>query len=708
MNEKHIKLIADALNILEVRVKSTIQLLSEGATIPFISRYRKELTGSLDEVQIAAINSMMLRFIELEKRRESILKSVEEQGKLTDELKMKILSVYSMNELEDLYLPYKSKRKTRASAAREKGLEPLAKMIFDQTNFDVDLKAESFINDAVKDSDDAIKGALDIIAEWISEDITSRNALRKLFLNEAVIYSAMVKGKDEEGIKYRDYFDFSEYIKKCPSHRYLAIRRGEEEGFLRVSVAPDADKALDILMRIFVKSRNKSSELVADAVEDAYKRLLGPSIENEIRADARERSDLEAIKVFSENLRQLLLSPPLGQKRVMGIDPGFRTGCKVVCLDAQGNFLQNDTIYPHPPQKDAMSAEIIVSNMVADFKIESIAIGNGTAGRETEEFVKKIKFPHEVKIFMVSESGASIYSASDVAREEFPNEDLTVRGAISIGRRLMDPLAELVKIDPKSIGVGQYQHDVDQNHLKESLDQVVESCVNKVGVNVNTASKHLLLYVSGLGPQLAANIVSYRKENGQFTSRKQLMKVPRMGEKVFEQAAGFLRIPGAKNPLDNSAVHPESYSVVERMAQDLNAGIDDLLKNKELRTKININQYVNQQIGLPTLKDILHELEKPGRDPREQLKSFEFSNDIHSIDDVKVGMLVPGIVTNITRFGAFVDIGVKQDGLVHVSQLTNKFVSDPAEVVKLQQQVMVKVIEVDVPRKRINLSMKNV
>lgn len=704
--EKFIELISASLNLKSWQVKNTIQLLDQDATVPFISRYRKEATGMLDEVQVLAIKDQYEKLQEVVKRRESIIGSITEQGKMTDELKAKLENTWTLTELEDLYLPYKQKRKTKASIAREKGLEPLADTIFKQQVRDIHALAEKYLNDKVENSEDALQGASDIIAEWVNEDLKARDNIRKLFSREATISSKMVKGKEEEGIKYKDYFDFSEPLKRCPSHRLLAIRRGEEEGFLKVTIEPDQDKALEILEKQFIKANNASAELVYEAITDSYKRLLGPSIETEFKGISKEKADEEAIKVFADNLRQLLLASPLGKKNVLAVDPGFRTGCKVVCLDAQGNLLHNETIYPHPPQSEIAQASKKITNLVSIYKIDAIAIGNGTASRETEYFISKVRFEREVQVYMVSEAGASIYSASSIAREEFPQYDVTVRGAVSIGRRLMDPLAELVKIDPKSIGVGQYQHDVDQGQLKKSLDQVVESCVNLVGVNINTASKHLLTYVSGLGPTLAQNIVDYRSKNGAFHARKDLLKVPRLGEKAFEQCAGFLRIPDAKNPLDNSAVHPESYPVVERMAEDMSATVSDLLQKEELRKQIDLKKYVSEKVGLPTLNDIMQELAKPGRDPRSVIKVFEFSDQVHSIADVKPGMILPGIVTNITNFGAFVDVGVKQDGLVHISHLADKFISNPADVVKLHQHVTVKVLEVDAARKRIQFTMK--
>jgi len=708
MNEAHVKIIANHLQLSENQVFNTIELLENGATIPFISRYRKELTGSLNEVTLAAIQSHWEKLIEIDKRKETILRTISEQGKLTDELKHKIENTYDANELEDLYLPYKPKRKTRASVARQKGLEPLANYIFQQKNDNVEEKAAAFLNDDVKSIEEAIEGATDIIAEWISENQQVRHVIRRLFSHVAIIASKVIKGKEPDAIKYGDYFDFHEPLRRCPSHRYLAMNRGEEEGYLRVSIEVNEDKAIDSIKRLIVKSNNACSKIVEKALVDAYKRLIAPSMENEFKALSKEKADDEAIKVFAENLQQLLLAPPLGQKRVLAIDPGFRTGCKVVCLDAEGNLLHNETIYPHPPQNEKGPAAAKINALVKTYKIEAIAIGNGTASRETEQFVKTVRFDTDVKVFIVNESGASVYSASAVAREEFPDYDVTVRGAVSIGRRLMDPLAELVKIDPKSIGVGQYQHDVDQKKLKKSLEQVVEFCVNKVGVNVNTASKELLTYVSGVGPTIALNIVNYRRENGPFKNRQELLKVPRLGDKVFEQCAGFLRIRGGDNPLDNSAVHPESYPVVEQMAADLNTTVETLLKDENLRNKIEVTRYVTDKVGLPTLNDILQELARPGLDPRTVIKVFEFDPNVHSIDDLKVGMILPGIVTNITRFGCFVDIGIHQDGLVHISQLADRFVADPLEIVKIHQHVRVKVIEIDRVRNRIQLSMKGI
>jgi len=704
----YINSIAKSLGIQASQVQNTVELLDEGATLPFIARYRKERTGSLDEVQIGNIKDELARLKELDKRRESIVEAIGKQDKMTDELLAKLKACTQLNQLEDIYLPYKLKRKTRAVKAREKGLEPLAKILMSQNENDPESRASQFLNDEVADEDEALQGARDIIAEWINENEIARSSVRNIFQRQATIRCKLIKGKEEEGAKFKDYFDSEEPLRRSASHRVLAMRRGEAEGILRVAIAPDEDEVLEKLSRIFVKGQTSSSKQVEIAEKDAYKRLLNPSIETEFAKSSKEAADIEAIRVFAENLRQLLLSSPLGQKRVLAIDPGFRTGCKVVCLDAQGTLLHNETIYPHAPQNQGKMAAKKLTNMVETYNIQAIAVGNGTAGRETERFVTNLHYDRKVQVFVVSEAGASIYSASKVAREEFPEYDVTVRGAVSIGRRLMDPLAELVKIEPKSIGVGQYQHDVDQNLLQQSLDQVVESCVNKVGVNLNTASKHLLTYVSGLGPQLAQNIVDYRTEEGAFTTRKQLMKVKRMGAKAFEQCAGFLRIQNAKNPLDNSAVHPEAYGIVKAMAKDQKCSVEDLINDKEIRSRINLNEYVTPEIGIPTLKDILEELEKPGRDPRQIIKVFQFKEGIYKIDQLEEGMEMPGIVTNITNFGAFVDVGVKQDGLVHISQLANRFVSNPADVVQLHQHVNVKVTEVDVVRKRIQLSMKDV
>lgn len=695
--------IAPIVGISEHQTHNTITLFDEGATVPFIARYRKEMTGQLDEVQILAIKEQYQKFQEVEKRREAILKSIEEQGKLTPELRKKLESTYVLQTLEDIYLPYKPKRKTRATMAIEKGLEPLAQVIFSGKESNPERKAEQFLNDQVATIEEALQGARDIMAEWVSENGDARNKTRYAFERTALISSKVKKNKQEEGTKYRDYFDFSEPLNKIPSHRLLAVRRGEEEGFLSIDISPDEDMAIESLDRLFVRGLPACKEQLEQTVSDAYKRLLKPSIENEFSNISKEKADRYAIQVFTENLRQLLLASPLGQKRVLAIDPGFRTGCKVVCLDSQGNLLADTVIYPFDKR---LEAETTINNYVKKHQIDAIAIGNGTAGRETEDFIKSNSLLESVSIFMVSEQGASIYSASDVAREEFPDKDVTVRGAISIGRRLMDPLAELVKIDPKSIGVGQYQHDINQTMLKTALDTVVESCVNSVGVNINTASKHLLQYVSGLGPSLAKNIVEYRAQNGDFKSRQQLMKVPRLGGKAFEQAAGFLRIENASNPLDNSAVHPESYPVVEKMAKDLNTNVAELMKKPELRRQITPQKYVSETTGLLTLQDILKELEKPSRDPRAPITAFEFDSRVRKPEDLHEGMVLPGIVTNITAFGAFVDIGVKQDGLVHVSQMANRFIKDPNEVVKLQQHVTVKVVEVDLARRRIALTMK--
>ncbi len=707
--EEFSQMIAAELKLPAHRIANTLKLLQGGATIPFISRYRKEATGGLDEVQIGDIQTRYEKLCELSKRKETVLSTIEEQGKLTLELKARISACWNATELEDIYLPFKPKRKTRAEAARAKGLEPLALLLMMQKENNLAAKVRNFVKGEVKDEEDALKGARDILAEQISEDERSRNLMRNQFQRQALIQSKVVKGKETEeaSAKYRDYFDFCEPLKKCSSHRLLALRRGESEGVLKVTIFPeDEDMCNERLQRLFVRANNECAHQVEEALTDAYKRLLKPAIETEFAALSKEKADEEAIRVFAENLRQLLLAPPLGQKRVMGIDPGFRTGCKVVCLDAQGTLLHNEAIYPHPPKSEYAQAARKIVKLVEQYKIEAIAIGNGTASRETEQFVTSQRYDREVQVFVVSEDGASIYSASKTAREEFPDYDVTVRGAVSIGRRLMDPLAELVKIDAKSIGVGQYQHDVDQTKLKASLDQTVESCVNLVGVNVNTASKHLLTYVSGLGPTLAQNIVDYRTENGPFESRRQLLKVPRMGAKAYEQCAGFLRIPQAKNPLDNSAVHPESYPIVEQMAKDLNCTVADLIKDKELRSKIDLKKYVTDTVGLPTLTDILQELDKPGRDPRQKIQVFEFDKNVRTLDDLQEGMELPGIVTNITNFGCFVDIGIKENGLVHVSQLADRFVSNPADVVRIHQHVRVKVMSIDHERKRIQLTMK--
>lgn len=703
-------MISTALQISEKQVANTLNLLLDGATIPFISRYRKEATGGLDEVQIEQIKQMHERLAETGKRKETILATIEEQGKLTDELRHRIEQSWDATELEDIYLPYKPKRKTRAEVARQRGLEPLANLLMLQREMRLDLRLNTFVKGEVKNEEEALKGARDIIAEHVNEDERARNQVRNMFSRTATISSRVVKGKEEEGQKFRDYFDFSEPLKRCTSHRLLALRRGEAEGFLKVSITPDDEECQQRLERLFVKgnpSNNPCSKQVSEAVTDSYKRLLKPSIETEFAAQSKEKADVEAIRIFAENLKQLLLSSPLGQKRVLGIDPGFRTGCKLVCLDAQGALLHHSIMSPHPPKNQYRESVATMKYLIEHHAVEAIAIGNGTAGRETEEFVRKLPFVEGIEVYSVSEDGASVYSASKIAREEFPDYDVTVRGAVSIGRRLMDPLAELVKIDPKSIGVGQYQHDVDQTMLKRSLDQVVENCVNSVGVNVNTASKHLLTYVSGLGPTLAQNIVSYRTENGPFRSRRELMKVARMGAKAFEQCAGFLRIPQGTNPLDNSAVHPESYYIVEQMAKDLHCTVEELIKDKNLREKVILDRYVNDTIGLPTLRDIMQELDKPGLDPRKPLKAFRFA-DVHTLEDLHEGMTLPGIVTNITNFGCFVDVGVHQDGLVHVSQLADKFVSDPTTIVSLRQQVLVKVLEVDLKRNRLSLTMRGV
>ena len=713
---EHIKiftqLIASELHLSEHAVENTLKLLDEGCTIPFISRYRKERTGGLDEVQITAISDRKERLEEIAKRKDTIVKTITEQQKMTPELQKRIDDSWEMTTLEDIYLPYKPKRRTRAQVAREQGLEPLATMLMMQREANPQKAAQRFVRDGLAVAD-CLKGAQDIIAEQVSEDERSRNQVRAAFRREAFIESKVVKAKKDtdEAQKYSDYFDWEEPLKRCSSHRLLAMLRGQSEGILRVSLTIDDDEAVQRLQRNYVRGNGPCQRLVGEAVEDGYKRLLQPSIETEFTNLSKERADEEAIRVFAENLRQLLLGAPLGQKRVMGIDPGFRTGCKVVCLDAQGNLLHHEAIFPHPPVNHRAQATIHVQQMLSDYHIEAIAIGNGTASRETKEFVddalKVMKQTESAPaVFVVSEDGASVYSASKVARDEFPDEDVTVRGAVSIGRRLMDPLAELVKIDPKSIGVGQYQHDVDQTMLKHSLDQTVESCVNLVGVNLNTASQHLLTYVSGLGPVLAQNIVDYRKANGAFTSRAQLKKVPRLGPAAYQQCAGFLRIPNAKNPLDNSAVHPESYGVVKQMAKDCHCTVSDLISQPDKRAQIDIHRYVTSEIGLPTLTDIMRELEKPGRDPREQIEEFEFDASVQTIDDLHEGMELPGIVTNITNFGAFVDIGVHQDGLVHVSQLADRYVTDPTQVVRLHQHVRVRVIGIDLRRQRISLSMK--
>lgn len=701
-------LIAKALQLPLPQVRNTIGLLESGATIPFISRYRKEMTGGLNEVQITDVKNWLDKLTELKARKDTILNALEKQEKLTPELKARIESSWDSNEIEDIYLPYKPKRVTRAEMARKRGLEPLAKLIAAQKEPFLSGRVPAFVQGEVKDEEEALSGARDIIAEWVNENERTRNQVRFAF-RQAVISAKVIKGKEEDGAKYRNYFQFEEKLSRCQSHRLLAVRRGEEEGFLRVSIAPaDDDACLESLYRQYKRNNGACWEQFQLAIDDAYKRLLKPSIESEFAKSSKLKADEEAIRVFADNLRQLLLAPPLGQKRVLGIDPGYRTGCKVVCLDAQGNLLHNETIYPHPPKNERKKAEIKIQHLVEAYNIDAISIGNGTASRETEEFITNIRYTKPVKVFVVSEDGASVYSASAVARAEFPEYDVTVRGAVSIGRRLMDPLAELVKIDPKSIGVGQYQHAVDQALLKKSLDQTVESCVNLVGVNVNTASKELLTYISGLGPVLAQNIVQYRAENGPFDSRKDLKKVSRLGEKAFEQCAGFLRIPNGSNPLDNSAVHPESYPVVEKMAADLHCTVGELMKRKELKQQIRLEQYQTDQIGMPTLQDIMKELDKPGRDPRSEIQEFSFNPDIHTIDDLQEGMILPGIVTNITNFGCFVDVGIKENGLVHISELADRFVSNPADVVSIHQHVQVRVLSIDTTRKRVQLSMKGI
>ncbi len=708
MQSTIVSLIAQHTGLKPHHVENTIELLSEGATIPFISRYRKERTGGMNEVEVASVSEQLERYGEMEHRKEFILQSIESQGKLTDALKSRINKTWDATELEDIYLPYKQKRRTRAQVAREKGLEPLATWLMLQTPEPVLRKAGQFVSaeKGVDQAEDAVKGAQDIIAEMVSEDERARKSIRQLFRRTAVITSRLVKGKEEEGQKYRDYFDFHEPLHRCSSHRLLAMRRGEADGVLKVSIQIDDEEACQQLCRQFVRGRSESSHRVQEAVEDGYKRLLCGSIETEFANLSKEKADEEAIHIFVRNLEQLLMSSPLGEKRVMGIDPGFRTGCKVVCLDSEGNLLHNETIYPHPPRNERVQAMRKVMSLVEQYKIEAISIGNGTAGRETEEFVNHLDLPEKVEVYSVSEDGASIYSASKVAREEFPDYDVTVRGAVSIGRRLMDPLAELVKIDPSSIGVGQYQKDVNQTLLKKSLDQTVVSCVNRVGVNLNTASKHLLTYISGLGPTLAQNIVDYRREHGAFRTRRDLLKVPRLGAKAYEQSAGFLRVQGGPEPLDNSAVHPERYELVNRMASDLGCSVSQLLASREKREQIALQRYISEDVGLPTLQDILKELDKPSRDPREPLKQFAFDANVHDIADLREGMILPGIVTNITNFGAFIDIGVHTKGLVHVSQMADKYVKDPTEIVALHAHVTVRVIEVDHARSRIALSMK--
>lgn len=702
------KMIAAALALSEKVVENTLELLEEGCTIPFISRYRKEKTGNMDEVKIEAVAQANEKYKEMAKRKETILKTIDDQGKLSVELQQRIDNCWDATELEDIYLPFKPKRRTRAQVAREQGLEPLAQLLLLQRERNPEQAARKFVGDKVSDVEAALQGAKDIIAETVSENEQSRNQIRGEFRRGAIITSKVVaKKKDEEDAqRFSDYFDFSEPLKRCSSHRLLAMRRGEAAGFLRVSISADEETCITKLKRHYVHGFGECQTLVGEAVDDAFKRLLKPSIETEFAAQSKQKADEEAIVVFAENLRQLLLAAPLGQKCVMAVDPGFANGCKTACLDAQGNLVHHEIVYPHPPRSKRMEATAAMKRMVRQYQVEAMAVGNGTASRETSEWLNEIDFEHPVDVYVVSEDGASIYSASKIAREEFPDEDVTVRGAVSIGRRLMDPLAELVKIDPKSIGVGQYQHDVDQSQLKKSLDSVVMSCVNSVGVNLNTASQHLLTYVSGLGPTLAKNIVEYRRENGAFSSRSQLKKVPRLGPSAYEQCAGFLRIPGARNPLDNSAVHPERYSLVETMAKDQGVTVKQLVEDKALQKKIDIRKYVSGEVGMPTLTDIMAELDKPGLDPRGEVEKFEFDASIKTIEDLQVGMVVPGIVTNITKFGAFVDIGVHNDGLVHVSQMANRYVSDPSEVVKLHEHVMVRVTEVDLKRKRIALSMK--
>ena len=706
--QKYFKAIAAALGIKLNQVEAVAQLLDGGATVPFISRYRKEATGGLDEVAIFDIETQYHKFVELDKRKQTVIETIAEQGKLTEDLKRQIDETLDSTTLEDIYLPYKPKKRTRATVAKEQGLEPLAAWLMRQQSGDPEETAIKYVKGEIDSEEMALAGARDIIAEWVSENAVARQRVRNCFNHKAIVSSHVIKGKESDAVKYEDYYDFSEPLRRCPSHRMLAMRRGEAEGFLRVNIEPEGTDVADMLHRQFLKADNAASRQVKMAIDDSYKRLIQPSIENEFKKLSKEKADKEAIDVFSVNLRQLLLAAPLGQKRIIALDPGFRTGCKLVCLDETGNLLYNQAIYPHPPQNEWAESQETLRQLAKKYRCEAIAIGNGTASRETEALVRSVKFDNPVQIFVVSENGASVYSASQAARDEFPDYDVTVRGAVSIGRRLMDPLAELVKIDPKSIGVGQYQHDVDQTALKESLDFVVESCVNQVGVNLNTASMHLLAYVSGLGPKLAQNIVDYRKENGSFSSRQQLKKVPRLGDKAFEQSAAFLRIPGAKNPLDNSAVHPESYAVVDRMAADLGCTVSDLIADATLRSRLDLKRYLSATTGMPTLLDIKAELEKPGRDPRSAIQEFAFAEGIHTINDLEEGMVVPGIVTNVTNFGAFVDIGVHQDGLVHISQLADKYVSNPNDVVSLHQHVMVKVSGVDYVRGRISLSMKGV
>jgi protein Tex len=706
MESKYSKKISSALKISEKSVFATLQLLKEGNTIPFISRYRKEATSNLDEVQVLDIKNEAERLLEIDNRRESILKEIEKQGNLTDELKKAIEEAINLTVLEDLYLPFKPKRKTKATAAKELGLEPLAEIIFLQNDIDIYMEAEKYVNENVKSTEAALEGAGYIIAEWINEDKRVRESVRSLFDKEAIVYSSMLKGMEEQGIKYKDYFNFSEPLKKITSHRFLAIKRAENEKIVKVSIIPVEESAIEIIEKLVISSNNQSSEFVKKAVRDCYKRLLCPSLETELTNIAKEKADDEAIRVFTDNLRQLLLAPYLGRKRILAIDPGFRTGCKIVCLNEQGDLVLNDVIYPHMPVNKSVESEKKIKELVSKYRIEAIAIGNGTASRETSHFIEEVLTGSSVKVFIVSESGASIYSASPVAREEFPDYDVTVRGAVSIGRRLMDPLAELVKIDPKSIGVGQYQHDVDQVKLKESLDYTVESCVNSVGVNLNTASKHLLMYVSGLGPRTAQNIVEYRKENGAFSVREDLKNVSKLGEKVFEQCAGFLRIEDGKNPLDGSAVHPESYYMVEKIAKDFGLQIKEIIGNDNIKSKIDLSDYIDDKIGRLTLEDILKELSKPVRDPREKVEDFEFKKDVLSIDDLREGMIINGIINNITNFGAFVDMGIKEYGLIHISELSDKYIKSPHDVVKINQKVSAKVISIDKERKRISLSLK--
>ena len=706
METRQIQLIAEYTGLKEKHVRGVVELLQDGATVPFISRYRKEATGGMSDVEVAMVAAELDKITELEHRKEYILTTIDTQGKLTEELRKRIDDCWDATTLEDIYLPYKQKRRTRAQVAREAGLEPLADAILRQSDTPLAKLLDKHAPKGEMEMESALQGAKDIIAERISEDERARQTLRTTFSIHAVIHSKVVKGKDAEGQNFRDYFDWQEPLKRCSSHRLLAMRRGEAEGILRVSIGVDDGPAMERIARQFVRGNSECSQLVREAVEDGYKRLLEPSIAGEFGTSSKQKADEEAIRIFVSNLEQLLMASPLGQKRVLAIDPGFRTGCKVVCLDSEGNLLHHDVIFPHPPRAERVKAMLAVQNLVEKYNIQAISIGNGTAGRETEDFVRHLDLAESIEVYSVSEDGASIYSASEIAREEFPNEDVTVRGAVSIGRRLMDPLAELVKIDPSSIGVGQYQKDVNQTALRKSLEETVVNCVNRVGVNLNTASKWLLTYVSGLGPSLAQNIVRYRRENGPFRSRKELMKVPRLGAKAFEQSAGFLRIKDSKEPLDNSAVHPERYELVEKMARDQQCSVAELMASKELRNKINIERYVNDKVGLPTLRDIMTELDKPGLDPRQPLKVFAFDDSVHDINDLREGMILPGIVTNITNFGAFVDIGVHIKGLVHVSQLADHFVKDPTTVVKVQQQVMVRVVEVDTLRERISLSMK--